>query len=254
MESRSLLVSDVDGTLVGDDEALRRFAEWRERQRDRFLVAYASGRLISSVQQTIRETALPEPDVVIGGVGTEIWLARGTCGRQWPLGVDGWNESLIRRVMDGRGELQRQPPDVQSAWKISYFGYDLPADYLANLKQEFAGLGQHVEIVYSSDRDLDVLPPATDKGSAAAFVAEHFDVPPERVIVAGDSGNDRAMFAQPFRGIIVNNALAELKQLNGSRVYHSPFSFAAGVLDGLQHWQDTPDYKCSSDSGSTCRS
>lgn len=56
-------------------------------------------------------------------------------------------------------------------------------------------------------------------------------------MVAGDSGNDLEMFAAPYKGIIVANAAAELKQKQGDRIYHAQAAHATGVLEGLRFWQ-----------------
>jgi hydroxymethylpyrimidine pyrophosphatase-like HAD family hydrolase len=90
--------------------------------------------------------------------------------------------------------------------------------------------------VYSSNRDLDVLPAGVDKGSAAAFLASHFGFQPRQVVVAGDTGNDASMFTHGFRGIVVGNAQAELKSLCSPDVYKSDGSYADGVLEGLEYW------------------
>jgi sucrose-phosphate synthase len=60
---------------------------------------------------------------------------------------------------------------------------------------------------------------------------------PERVVVAGDSGNDSEMFDTGFKGIVPVNALDELKAAACRPWhYHSPLPVARGVLDGLRHF------------------
>ena len=100
----------------------------------------------------------------------------------------------------------------------------------------FTHQGHEVQVIYSSRRDLDVLPVGVDKGSAAARLASQFGFLTRDVIVAGDTGNDAAMFLHGFRGIVVGNAHVELKSLQSPEVYQSNSSYADGVLEGLQHW------------------
>jgi hydroxymethylpyrimidine pyrophosphatase-like HAD family hydrolase len=104
------------------------------------------------------------------------------------------------------------------------------------LAARLAASGQDVRILYSSQRDLDILPADVDKGAAAIRLCEAWSIDPAEAAVAGDSCNDLAMFRGEFRGIVVGNAQAELKSLTGPNVYQARAAYAAGVLEGLNHW------------------
>ncbi len=237
MESRSLLVSDVDGTLLGDDAALQRFADWYGQNCDLVRLAYASGRFCDSIVQSVNSTALPAPDVVIGGVGTEIrGFNNGQTFDEWPRSFRDWNANIVRSLLECFSFLELQPREFQSPYKVSYYADDLAKPEIVQLKQRLESHRVRAEIIYSSARDLDVLPAIANKGTAARFVAKHFDLPDAKLIVSGDSGNDAAMFSPQVRGIIVANARKELQALNGPNIYRSRQSFAAGVLEGLQFW------------------
>lgn len=240
MEHLSLLVSDVDNTLLGDDEALKRFSDWFDGERQRLRLAYSSGRFYDSVSQSVAESPLPVPDAIIGGVGTDIRIPpSGDRLESWPQTSNGWDAEGVRAVLTAHKELEPQADEFQSPYKISFYGYDLDDDFLAHLRRQFADLGYKVNIVYSSARDLDVLPANTNKGTAAAHLAGHLGISPTRVMVSGDSGNDLTMFQQGFLGIVVGNAHDELKALSGSNVYHATGEYASGVLEGLKYWLDS---------------
>jgi hydroxymethylpyrimidine pyrophosphatase-like HAD family hydrolase len=96
--------------------------------------------------------------------------------------------------------------------------------------------GLAVEMVYSSNRDLDILPAGVNKGSASRYLASYWDIPSQRIAVAGDTGNDESMFLQGFRGIVVDNAQEELKAMSSPDIYQSRETFADGVIDGIAHW------------------
>jgi mannosylfructose-6-phosphate phosphatase len=96
------------------------------------------------------------------------------------------------------------------------------------------------EVIYSSNRDLDVIPFGANKGAAATFLATHWNVPRSRVFVAGDSGNDRSLFLQGFRGIVVRNAQPELARLCRPDVHQASATFADGVIEGLNFWLRKP--------------
>ena len=74
MNRSYVLVSDLDGTLIGDEEALHRFVEWSAHHRRRLRLVYATGRHFVSVEKLLSNTELPEPDAVICSVGTETYL------------------------------------------------------------------------------------------------------------------------------------------------------------------------------------
>jgi mannosylfructose-6-phosphate phosphatase len=132
--------------------------------------------------------------------------------------------------------LERQPVEFQSSHKVSYYLENAGEDELNHLGNRLEEGGIDAKIIYSSARDLDILPHKADKGTAAAFLATHWNTPPDRVLSAGDSGNDLSLFEHDFRGIIVANAQAELREFHHTTVYHAKKSFAAGVLDGIEYW------------------
>ncbi|MEX2092489.1 MAG: HAD family hydrolase [Pirellulales bacterium] len=235
----NLLVSDLDGTLLGDDRALDGFAVWHEQIKDRLRLVYSSGRFLDSIRESIDVFRLPEPDAIICGVGTEIHeMATGKRLLGWPRMTYNWNPHVVRTTCAAHRELQEQPQQLLSHYKVSFFGYDLDEAFLGQLACQLTDNGQEVSIVYSSNRDLDILPAETNKGAAAAFLARRWRIADEQVIVAGDSGNDLEMFRAGFRGIVVGNAQPELLRLSDPNVYHAAAPYAAGVLEGLQHWLD----------------
>jgi sucrose-6F-phosphate phosphohydrolase len=231
-----LLVTDIDGTLVGDDAALGRFADWYGRHRAGVTLVYATGRTRESVARLVGATAAPQPDVVISLVGTEI---HDRDGRPWPgwfERFEGWDADHVRRELGGDDRLELQPVALQSRLKASYFA---PAMSDADLQALAAGLsraGLDGTIVYSFDLFLDVLPVGAGKGPATRAVAETLGVSPSDVLTFGDSGNDLGLFEPGFRGTVVGNASPELRRAVDGRAYVSSLPFADGILDGIRHW------------------
>jgi sucrose-6F-phosphate phosphohydrolase len=235
MGSRRVLVTDIDGTLVGDDAALVRFADWYAGRRDLILV-YATGRTRRSVARLVAETAAPEPDVVISLVGTEI---NDRDGRAWPGWLDrfaGWQAERVRRFLAADDRLELQPAQHQSRLKASYFAPSMSVTELGSIRDRLRDAGLDALVVYSGDLFLDVLPADSGKGAAARTVVADLEVEPADVLAFGDSGNDLGLFEQGFRGTLVANATPELRTAVDGAAYRSPHPFADGILDGIRYW------------------
>ncbi len=235
-----LVVTDIDGTILGGESAgIRAWSAWVAQRRASLRLVYASGRLVGSVRATLLAHQLPEPDAVIGGVGSEIHLAHDAePWPQWTAHIDrDWDRNAIQSAVDAFGTAEPQPAEVQSAFKLSYFARDVDDQWRATLRSRIEATGSVVSLIYSSNRDLDLLPARADKGQAAAFLAAHWGIAADEVIVAGDSGNDLPMFEHGFRGIVVSNAQPELARASLTNVYRAARSCAAGVLEGLVHWE-----------------
>jgi sucrose-6F-phosphate phosphohydrolase len=233
-----LLITDVDGTLLGDDHALERFAVWFESRSRPFKLVYASGRFYASVIESVRTTSLPVPDAIIGGVGAEVrCLPSGGPIAEWNDRLDAaWDLRLVEDALASQADLVSQPDEFQSPYKVSYYLHDADAERVDAVRSALTDRGVRADVVYSSNRDLDVLPEGVNKGAAASFLAERWGFGPDQVMVAGDSGNDASMFDRGFRGIVVANALPELRDRVDESAYLAGGSFAAGVLEGIEHW------------------
>jgi sucrose-phosphate synthase len=62
----------------------------------------------------------------------------------------------------------------------------------------------------------------------------------DKIITAGNSGNDLDMLKGKANGIVVSNYSAELEELKKVKsVFFSRMPLAKGVLDGIQHYVST---------------
>ncbi len=237
-----LLSSDLDGTLLGDRRATQRFRTYWEAHNPatRPLLVYNSGRLVDDIEALLAVSDLPHPDFIIGGVGTMIGGRLDDDGRRRfraTLGAPFDREALMRvmRQVDG---IQLQDEAYQHAYKLSWHLHDADDDRVAELEENLAQAGIPARLVYSSSRDLDVLPRTANKGAALQWLCRELEIDLAEVAVAGDTGNDRDMFLLPsVRGIVVGNALEELRKLAARepRHYQARHACADGVIEGLEH-------------------
>lgn len=239
MSAEILLISDLDDTLLGDSAALQRFHDFYTKIQHRVAIVYASGRFYESAVQHIHDAALPEPLALIGGVGSEIRsYPDGEPNSQWIERMSQhWSAEQVRELLRSEPDLQLQPEDAQSPFKVSYFYDSASPKQLQRLEKVLMDGGIRSSVIYSSQRDLDFLPEGVDKGTAASFLAHQLDFDPSRVLVAGNSGNDCRLFEHSFYGVIVANAHPELKRYRSEpHVYLSTMQRADGVRDGVEHW------------------
>ncbi|ESZ20442.1 HAD-IIB family hydrolase [Mesorhizobium sp. L48C026A00] len=243
MKPIALLSSDLDGTLAGDAPATSRFRlKWEALDPEhRPVLVYNSGRLADDILNFVDEVALPAPDYVIGGVGTMLAGPRHTSrlGRFTQRFSEGWSLEKIDAVLGSLKDTVRQPDGYQHAFKSSWYLLDASPEALASIERALAEAGLSVTMVYSSGRDLDILPRSADKGQALAWLCNELGIGLDEVVVAGDTNNDRSMFELPgARGIVVANALPELLDMarNNRLIYSAKEPFALGVVEGLVHW------------------
>ncbi|UMA63473.1 HAD-IIB family hydrolase [Roseivivax marinus] len=199
-----LLASDIDDTLTGSRQAARRFADWRSARSNDVLFAVATGRTVSEARGVLHEWDLPEPDVFVTSVGTEIWR-HDRCGA---LRLDdayatrisrGWNREAAIAICAAQG-LTAQADYEQRQWKLSYVGSPDAARRAAAALDE-AGAGARV--IHSHGRLIDVIPERAGKWAAACHVAGQAGLGFDRIVCAGDSGNDRDMLeAAPARSCL----------------------------------------------------
>jgi sucrose-6-phosphatase len=112
---------------------------------------------------------------------------------------------------------------------------------LEGLEKELMTRDIQAQIIYSSDRDVDVLPRRSGKGRALRHVRNILNMQLNRTVACGDSGNDIAIFTENIFGIIVGNARAELKEWyeanKKDNLYLARNNCAAGILEGLSHFK-----------------
>jgi sucrose-6F-phosphate phosphohydrolase len=237
-----LFCSDIDNTLLGNPESARRFVTaWKSLPAGRRpLLVYNSGRLIDDMERLVAEGRLLAPDYFIGGVGTRIFdvRARKNLDDFFAYIGEGWDRARAEEVAARTAGIRPQPDEFQEKFKSSWFLDNASPEVLQDLERRLAAEGIAAGLVYSSNRDLDVLPRKATKGGALEWLANQLGISLQQVLVAGDTGNDSSMFRLPgVKGIVVENALPELLEATVDRkFYYSRLVMADGVLDGLLHY------------------
>jgi hydroxymethylpyrimidine pyrophosphatase-like HAD family hydrolase len=235
-----VLVTDLDGTLLGGEmEERRRFYRWLVEQRQRVLHVFCTGRDLAAIAHVLAEDepiGLSAPHLVISDVGCTV-----ACGQSLlpvPLAVEpiearwqGLPERLLPLLQDQPG-LTAQP--VHTDRRLAYYVDPLAFDHsLVPLLE-----AQGVDCLLSDNRYLDLLPAGVNKGSTLLALLEWLQVDHAKVVTAGDTLNDLAMFETGLHGVMVGNAeaalLAHLPRLQS--VYKAEGHGCAGIAEGLRHF------------------
>ncbi|QOG05379.1 HAD-IIB family hydrolase [Aureimonas sp. OT7] len=238
----SLLVSDIDNTLVGCGDGLRAFRDWQCRQPG-LAFGVATGRSFHSAMAIIEQENAPRPQVMITSVGSEIYhLASDGVSYMadtvWRRKVRrGWRREATIRAIEGIEGLTPQAPLEQRPFKLSYFS-DGRTDTAATVRRRLEAAGIAASVVHSHGRYLDVLPHGVSKGSAVEFVRTSYRLPVNSVYVAGDSGNDVDMLGIMPQSIIVANYSDNLPGLPAlAHAYVAQGTHARGIIEGVAHFR-----------------
>lgn len=222
-----LLVSDIDDTLAGDDEGIAAFSKFRVR------LVLNSSRPLASVRKTMAGfPAGLNVEGVISGLGTEI-LLDGSFQPRWTARFTGWDRGRIDGIMARAGIIPHEE-EMQTPFKASFSVAPARRD---ELHAAVLAAAPDSRVITSGDSDFDVIPALAGKDRAALWVAAELGIDPARLIVAGDSGNDLAMFQAAGKAIAVGNARAELlDRADPAKTYFAKGHRAWGLIEGLRHW------------------
>jgi len=241
MTAISLVVSDVDGTLVTPDKQLTQatlrtarllsdrgigftVVSSRPPSGLRMLVrplslslpmgAFSGGAIISPDLQVIEQHFLPEPVArrsvdVLSTFAADVWLYTPA----------GW---LVRDphghyIPNEKRTIQMEPIVVADFG--SHFAHVFK---IVGSSQNFTRLaecgtvmrevlGDRASVGRSQPYYLDITPPGLDKGTFVEELSKRFVVPLQAIAVLGDMENDLAMFRKAGMSIAMGNASKEVK-------------------------------------------
>lgn len=230
-----LLATDLDGTLVGDQNSLKRLLAHYETLEEAVSLTYITGRHRASVAQLIYEESLPTPDFLITDVGTVIYAGpHFEEDEEWKKKMsEAWYPEKILEAGENIAGLTVQ--DLPNKRRVSFYS-EGPGPAKA-LKKALMKHGIPHTYIFSSNRDVDILPKGGGKGEALKFLINKYADKDTNVLVAGDSGNDLDMLQAGYPAVIVSNARPELADLKGTdKLFRANYPYADGILEAWQHF------------------
>jgi len=271
MHTPVMLCSDLDRTILpngAEPESPRaRPLLHAVAARDELVLAYVSGRHEGLLREAIEQYQIPIPNFAIGDVGTtiyevgpnQLWQAWSAWSRDIAPDWNGATRQDLAALLTGLPALRLQEDAKQNTFKLSYY---TPVEFerealLAEIDSRLHSQAVCASLIWSVDEAadvglLDVLPARATKLHAVEFLAAELGIARERLVFAGDSGNDLPVLVSGLQAVLVRNAHAEVraqatqevaaKGLAG-KLYLAQGDFmdmngnySAGVLEGLAHF------------------
>jgi sucrose-phosphate synthase len=101
--SSHLLITDIDNTLVGDDQSMYRLLGLLDKHRETIAWGVATGRSLELTLESVTENNIPIPDILICSVGTEIYYGPDLRkDKGWRKHIsDGWKLEDIKQGVGG---------------------------------------------------------------------------------------------------------------------------------------------------------
>ena len=231
-----LVLCDIDNTLTGCADGARRFGRLIGRQ-SAWAFGVATGRSLQQADLVLGRWDLPQPRVMITSVGSEVyWCAPdGARERDDDFSAmirEGWCSGSVEAALSNVAGLSPQSLLEQREFKRSYT-FDDPS-VVAEVRARLEEAGIDARVIASHAALLDILPMRAGKAAALFWVASKLGIEPDRVVAAGDSGNDEDMLAACPNAVLVANHEPALAHLIGRpNVHAAARPHALGVVEGV---------------------
>ena len=232
-------MTDLDNTLTGDDEALADFVDLLNTAGRDVGFGIDTGRSLDEAMSLITKLNLPRPDVLSAAVGTELYYGEGlTPDLSWRKQIKHhWQPKLVHEVLDSVPGLFLQTEKDQTEFKISYRIDPEDSPSVAQIRKMLRAAGLRVKVVLSLGSFLDIIPLRGGSELSLRHLAYRWGFEPERLLVAGDCGNDEGMLKGGTLGVVVGNYSPELEKLRRlPRIYFAEGNHARGIMEGIEYY------------------
>lgn len=235
------LITDIDGTVAGDSKSLKEFKKYLQNIKNKIFLVYATGRNMQEYKEIGKRDNLPLPDALILNTGADVYFYDKGAFRHnklWNKIIDSpdWNNQKILDLLKSVREIT--PQENIQKYKVSfYIEYGKEETAKEKAKEILRTNRIKANVIISHGVYLDVLPANCDKGKAALFLIMEKKIRKKDVVVAGDSENDLDLFYAFDKGIVVANALENVKnELRQKNFYFAKNSFAKGLVEGIDFY------------------
>ncbi len=271
IEDKLLVCTDLDRTLIpngpqSESKKVRtRFAQLTNHPL--ITLTYVSGRDRKLIEKAIAHYELPNPDFVIGDVGTTLyrvgpeleWVHERNWEDQISEDWGGRNHTDLKQLLQDISTLRLQEPGKQNRHKLSYYvPIQAQRESLSQMiNARFASIGVRCNLIWSLDEPrgvglLDILPASASKLHAIELLMQQEGFEYHNTVFCGDSGNDMEVLASQIPAVLVANATPDVRELSlelseasGSStalyIARGDFfgmngNYCGGMLEGIAHY------------------
>jgi sucrose-phosphate synthase len=237
--SDKIFVTDIDNTLLGDNRSLKKLLKHLARFEDSLVFGVATGRSIESTMNILAEKNIPVPEILITSVGSEIYYGPNILqDHGWSRHINyKWHPERIREIMKDISGVELQADENQRHFKLSYNFIPAHFEGIRKIRKLMRRNDLHAKIIHSHGKFLDFLPLRASKGLAIRYICMKWGVDFKKVMVAGDSGNDREMLSGETLSVVVGNFSPELKSLpQTTTIYFAADKYSAGIIEGMKYY------------------
>ncbi len=238
---KKLIILDIDETITGDKESIQKLKHLLLSKNNEVGFGVATGRTIKSAIEILKEIDFILPEVIISSVGSEIYYRSGdeyVYSTSWASHIkNSWKPEEIKSLLENLPSITMQVPENQRDFKVSYNFVGAEED-IDEIKELLRVNKIKANLIVSHNAYIDILPFRASKGRAIRYLSYRWNIPLDSILVGGDSGNDEDMLTGELLGVVVANYTKELEPLKGRRrIYFAKNKFAAGVLEGIDHYK-----------------
>ncbi|MFO7727781.1 MAG: HAD-IIB family hydrolase [Desulfonatronovibrio sp.] len=237
--SDKIFIADIDNTLLGNRDSLKKLLKYLDRFKDSLVFGVATGRTLESTMNILADENVPVPEVLITSVGSEIYYGPNILkDHGWSRHINyRWKPEGIREIMKDISGVTLQPDENQREFKLSYNFIQGEFDGIRRVRKLMRRNDLHAKIIHSHGKFLDFLPLRASKGLAIRHLCMKWGVDFDKVMVAGDSGNDREMLSGSTLSVVVGNYSPELKNLPETpTVYFASEKYSEGIIEGMKYY------------------
>jgi sucrose-phosphate synthase len=205
----------------------------------------ATGRTLNEALALMDELEMPVPDVLITAAGSELHYGTHLLpDRSWERQIRyRWDRDEVQRVLGGIAGLARVT-QAETKYRLRYRLDPKRAPSPKEIRRRIRQQGLRVTTILDHEIYLDVVPIRASCGFAIRFFCFKWNLEPQRLLVAGDSGNDWDMLSGDTLGVVVSNHTPELERLRGRpRVYFAKSAHARGILEGIDYYDFLGDIR-----------